>query len=349
MSKTLKRMLFFGAVLVSVSFLMILINQTLQLTEFAARLHPMAGEGVFWGLIFIYGLCLSVPVLLFLRLPSPLIPPESEEGEEFDEHLDLLARRLSRNPLVSQAQIGNREEIDEALDSLDVEARKSIESAGSRAFLVTAVSQSGALDALVILGLQSRLVWEVAHVYAQRPTLRDMAYLYTNVLGTAFLATELDEAELSEAIQPVLSGVMGSAASAVPGLQVASTVFVNSVMSGTANAFLTLRVGVIAQQYSRALVRPERSTLRRTAAAQAAGMLGSIVAEGARKVSSSIARASGRTISGAFSGVSERFRAAGGAVARRFNSDEQTEENDSHQGEEKDSEQGREDRPKDRA
>lgn len=331
MSTTMKRILFFGALLASVSFLVILVNQTLQLTEFADRFHPMAGEAVFWGLIFTYGVCLSVPMFLLLRLPSPLIPPASEEGEEFEEHLNLLARRLSRNPRVSQAQIGSREEIDEALSSLDVEARKSIEAAGSRAFLVTAVSQSGALDALVILGLQSRLVWEIAHVYAQRPTLRDMAYLYANVLGTAFLATELDEAELSEAIQPVLSSVLGSAASAVPGLQVASTVFVNSVMSGTANAFLTLRVGVIAQEYSRAVVRPERSTLRRSAVAQAAGMLGSIVAEGAKKVSSSIARASGRTISGAISGVGEGFRAAGGAVARRFSSDEQMEENDSDQ------------------
>lgn len=331
MTTTLKRILFFGALLASVSFLVILINQTLQLTEFAARFHPMAGEGVFWGLIFTYGICLSVPIFLFFRLPSPLIPPASEEGEEFEKHLDLLARRLSRNPRVGRAQIGSREEIDEALGSLDVEARKSIEAAGSRAFLVTAVSQSGALDALVILGLQSKLVWEIAHVYAQRPTLRDMAYLYANVLGTAFLATELEEAELSEAIQPVLSSVMGSTASAVPGLQVASTVFVNSVMSGTANAFLTLRVGVIAQEYSRALVRPERSTLRRTAVAQAAGMLGSIVADGAKKVSSSIARASGRTISGAISGVGERFRAAGGAVARRFSSDEEMEKNDSDQ------------------
>lgn len=326
MSTTLKRILFFSALLISVSFLVILINQTLQLTEFATRLHPMAGEGVFWGLIFIYGLCLSVPIVLFLRLPSPLIPPASEEGEEFEEHLDLLARRLSRNPRVSHAQIENREEIEEALEALDIEARRSIESAGSRAFLVTAVSQSGALDALVILGLQSKLVWEVAHVYAQRPTLRDMAYLYTNVLGTAFLATELDEAELSEAVQPVLSSVLGSAASVVPGLQVASTVFVNSVMSGTANAFLTLRVGVIAQQYSRALVQPERSTLRRAAVAQAAGMLGSIVTEGAKRVSTSIARASGQKLSGAISGVTERFRAAGGVVARRFGSDEQGEE-----------------------
>ncbi|NIP57057.1 MAG: hypothetical protein GWM92_02940, partial [Gemmatimonadetes bacterium] len=53
---TLKRILAFGAVLLSVFFLVVLVNQTLQLTEFAARLHPIAGEAVFWGLVFTYAL-----------------------------------------------------------------------------------------------------------------------------------------------------------------------------------------------------------------------------------------------------------------------------------------------------
>lgn len=98
--KALKRMLLFGAVFASVTFLVILVNQTLQLTEFASRIHPVAGEGVFWGLIFIYALSVAVPVILFFRLPSPLIPPDSEEGEQFEEHLRLLSRRLSGSPRV---------------------------------------------------------------------------------------------------------------------------------------------------------------------------------------------------------------------------------------------------------
>lgn len=148
------------------------------------------------------------------------------------------------------------------------------------------------------------------------------------VLGTAFLATELDETELSEAFQPILSGVLGSAASMVPGLQVASTIFVNSVMSGTANAFLTLRIGLIAQQYSRALVRPERAVVRRTAIVQAAGMLGSIVAGGAKQVSGSLRRAVTRPLAGMFSGVEQSVRAAGAAVARRFSSEDEAEDGD---------------------
>lgn len=169
-----------------------------------------------------------------------------------------------------------------------------------------------------MLGIQSKLVWDVARAYEQRPSLRAMASLYANVVTTAFLAGELDDAELSEVVQPVLSTILGSAASAVPGLQVASTVFTNSVISGTANAFLTLRVGIIAQEYSRALLRPRRRTLRRTAMARAAGMLGGIVAAGAGQVSSAIARATGRTITGTVTGVGKRMKDAGDAVVSRF-------------------------------
>ena len=318
MSTSWKRILVFGSVPVLLSFAVILINQTLQLTEFAERVHPVLGQGVFWGLVFAYALCLGVPVVLLLRLPSPIIPPHTDDGPEFQEHLQLLGRRLRRNPRVKGGQVATRQEVEEALKLLDADARTSIESAANRAFLVTAASQNGALDALVMVGLQSRLVWEIAHVYAQRPTARDMIYLYGNVFGTAFLAAELDEAELSEAVQPVMSSLVGSVASAIPGLQLASTVFVNSVMSGTANAFLTLRVGIIAQEYSRALVRPERSTLRRTAIMQAAGMLGSIAANGAKKVSSAVVRASGRSVTSAWSGMGAKVRSAGEGVTARF-------------------------------
>lgn len=188
---------------------------------------------------------------------------------------------------------------------------------GSRAFLTTAISQNGALDSVIMLGIQSKLVWDVARTYEQRPSVRSMASLYANVAATTFLAGEIDDADLSEIVQPVLSTVLGSAASAVPGLQVASTVFTSSVISGTANSFLTLRVGLIAQEYSRALVRPERRLLRRSAMARAAAMLGGIVAAGAGTVAGAISRATGRALTSTISGVGQKMRDAGGAMTSR--------------------------------
>jgi energy-coupling factor transporter transmembrane protein EcfT len=281
----------------------VLANQILQLSAFAAAIHPTFGQGVFWALVFVLALSFGVPLFLFLRLPRALRPPETEEGPEFERHLDDLRKRLGKNPRLKGVALTTREDMEAALQMLDAEATERARAAGSRAFITTAISQNGALDALVVLGLQARLIWDVARIYSQRPALGEMTYLYSNVMATAFITSEIDDAEIAEAMEPALSAVLGSAAGLVPGLQVASGIFVNSVLSGTANAFMTLRVGVIAIEYSRAWTRPNRRTLRKTAIVQAGGLLGGIVVSGAAKVSAALGRGLGKAATGAVSGT----------------------------------------------
>jgi hypothetical protein len=314
MSGTLRKILAFAAVFLALSFLVVLANQTVQLAEFASRIHPVAGEAVFWALVLLYALFVAVPFFLLFRLPRPITPPDSEDSPDFDRHLQRLRRRLAANPLVSSRDLRTRRDVEEALAVLDARAEQALKEAASRVFVTTAISQNGALDSVLVLAVQSKLIWEIAHVYHQRPALREMAYLYANVMTTAFLAGEIDEADLSAQVQPALSSVLGSAAGAVPGLQAASSILVNSILSGTANAFLTLRVGIIAREYSRALVRPQKDALRRSAAVSASAMLGAIVVSGAARVSSAIARASGRTVTGAVAGIGTKVKEAGEAV-----------------------------------
>jgi hypothetical protein len=317
MAVTLRRSAILVAILAMVSVAVVLINQTLQLAEFAGRLHPVAGDAVFWGLVFTYLICGGVPLYLFLRLPRPLEPPDSTEAPGFDAHLRRLGRRLATNRLVTTRPLATLAEIESALAGLDTRANEVIRDAGGRIFLTTAISQYGAVDAVMVLVLQAQLVWDVAHLYAQRPTLRDMVTLYVNVAGTAFVAGEIEESELSEYVQPVISSVLGSAASVVPGLQATTSVVVQSLVSGAANAFLTLRVGIMAQEYSRALIRPERGRLRRAATLKAAASLGAITAEGATAVSAAIARASRKTVTGAVSGLGRKVKEAGTIALRR--------------------------------
>ena len=215
-----------------------------------------------------------------------------------------------------------QEDIEAALSKLDDQAVNLTKQTASKVFLSTAISQNGSLDALIVLGVQSKLVLDIAKLYNQRPSLRELGTLYANVAATAFIARELDEADLSEQVQPILSSVLGSAAGAVPGLQVASTLLVNSVANGAANAFLSLRVGIIAQQYCRALTRQERSRMRKSATISALAMLGSIVASGSASVSGAIVKASTRgvtgAVTGAVTGVGNTVKSAGTAVADKI-------------------------------
>ncbi len=311
MRRTLARIGLLLATLLIVAFVVVVVNQTAQVVELAARVHPRLGDATLWGLIFIFAGCILVPVWMILRLPRPLVPPDGEDPAEVEAHVRRLATRLAANRAVAAPALETRADVEAAIASLDRQADELTRTTASQVFLTTAISQNGNLDALVVLGAQSRLILRIARLYFQRPTLRDMLNLYGNVAATALIASELEDIDLSEQIQPVLSSVLGSAAGAIPGLQAASILLVNSVMTGSANAFLTLRVGVITRQYCGALVLPPRRTLRRVAALQATQMLGAIALAGASTVAGAVWKASRRAAGGAVSGVVD---AAGSAV-----------------------------------
>jgi uncharacterized membrane protein YcjF (UPF0283 family) len=186
--------------------------------------------------------------------------------------------------LRASIQPSNRKGIDDALRVLDADANSIVKQMATTVFLTTAVSQSGRLDALLVLAAQSRMVWRVAHLYYQRPSLREILYLYTNVAATSFVAGELDDLELHQMIQPVVAGTMGAVGGAIPGFQVMTSIMVNSLLSGSANAFLTLRVGIIAKEYCGSLVAEPRTRVRRVATAEAASLLSGIVKDSGKRV-----------------------------------------------------------------
>jgi hypothetical protein len=286
MKKTLKTLLLLGSGLVLLSFGVVVVNQTAQVVELAKQAHPTLGTATLWVMVATYSGLIVVPIVIVLRMPRALTPPATESGPEFEAHLTALGRRLDSNPRVP-IPLGPspaRRDVEDALRILDVEANSVVKQMATTVFLTTAVSQSGRLDALLVLMAQSRMIWRVAHLYYQRPSVREMAHLYTNVAATAFVAGELDDIELHQMIQPVVAASLGTVGGAIPGFQVFTTIAVNSLLSGSANAFLTLRVGMIAKAYCSSLVAQPRTRLRRSATAEAARMLSGIVKESGARV-----------------------------------------------------------------
>ena len=190
-------------------------------------------------------------------------------------------------------------DIGAALQILDKRADAAVASAASAVFLSTAVLQSGRLDALVVLAAQTRLIWNVAHVYYQRPSLRDFAQLYANVASTAFIAAGVEDVD----VDVLVSTIFGSTVAAIPGMHLLTS----SVLSGSANALLTpLRVGMITKEYCRCTVRVEKAGLRRAATPQAAKLLGTIVRDGTFKLSKSVVTALTTKLTKAFNRVTWR-------------------------------------------
>jgi len=286
MNKTLKKLAILASGLVVLSFVVVVVNQTAGVVQLAKEVHPALGTVTLWGLLIAYGGMIGVPIVIVLRMPKPLKPPASESSPEFSVHLKRLGDRLASNPHVRLASIRpiDRRNIEDALRILDDDADAIVKQMATTVFLTTAVSQSGRLDALLVLAAQSRMVWRIAHLYYQRPSLREMTHLYANVAATSFVAGELDDLELHQMIQPVVAGTLGAVGGVIPGFQVLTSILINSLLSGSANAFLTLRVGIIAKDYCGSLVAEPRAQVRRAATAQAARLLSGIVKESGARV-----------------------------------------------------------------
>jgi hypothetical protein len=310
MNKTYKKIALFTSIFVLLLFACFVINQTAQIVQLAEKVNPTFGGIAFWTLLAVYGILILIPVVVFLRLPRSLMPPRSEEAPEFNAHLEILKKRLISNPHLKARDLSSRQQVEEALAILAQKADAIIQQAAATVFISTAISQSGRLDALLVLSAQSRMVWRIARLYYQRPMLRDLIQLYANVAGTAFLAGELDDMDISEQVEPILSSTLGALAVTVPGIQLAASILVNSVLTGTANAFLTLRVGILARRYCGSLVVAERRALRRAASAEAAKLLGSIVKQGTGRVSKALWKASKNKVDSGFANLTGYAREA---------------------------------------
>ena len=276
---------------VLIAFAAFVVNQTNQVVLFFTNISSVLGQVVLWTLLACYAIIVIVPIVLFVRLPTPLRPPTSDSGPDFDRHLRLLKARLTLNQHLEGRALETREEVEGALVELGRRADAVTKETASVIFLMTAISQNGRLDGLVVLLAQTRMVWRIAQVYYQRPSLRDVINLYANVAATAFVAAQLEDIDVEEQIEPVVESMAGAAVGAVPGMTAAATILSSSILTGSTNAFLTLRVGIIARQYCGALVVPPKRTLRKIAAAEAARMLLPLVWEGSRRISSSTFRA----------------------------------------------------------
>jgi hypothetical protein len=296
----MKRIVAFLSVFVVVAFAVFVVRETAAVVALARDVDPRFGQVVLWGLVTLYAVCLAIPAILYMCLPKPLVPPASEADPRFPEHLVRLGKRLARNRHLSGTEItADPRSVKAALATLDDIANQEIRKEASLVFLSTAISQTGRLDGLFVLVVQTRLIWKVAHVYHQRPSAREMLNLYAAVAATVFAAESLEDLDLGEVIEPLIVPVLEAAGvGATVVLAPVATVLADSLMQGTVNGLLTFRVGCIAKRYSAGLPLPNRKAVRKDATREAADMLGGVAVELSRTVTTALWETAGRVVSG---------------------------------------------------
>lgn len=286
----IKKILYPIGFLILLVFLLFVINQLVAIYQNLSLIHPALGIGATSLLALLVLVLFVLPFVLMAKLPAPL--PFPNTNAELEEYKRKYQQKLAKHSVVIaeglDPEIPNQlEKINQLLQE---KADKYIFESASAVFISTAISQNGKLDAFTVLAAQIRLIWKVAHVYWQRPNWRNLQQLYTNVAFSAMAATGIEEMDLSQQIQPIVNAVMKSPGKHIPVIGSAAHIITDSIMEGTVNAFLTLRVGVLTKNYCY----PEVKTIneiKSNSFLEASMLLKTLVVKSSAKVAEGILKA----------------------------------------------------------
>ncbi|WP_207261976.1 DUF697 domain-containing protein [Desulfovibrio sp. Huiquan2017] len=322
MSKQMKNFLTVAGIIVLGAFLAFLYDCVTGLADFAGRINPALAPWVFWILLAAVGGSLAWWAAVLLVRPRPLLVHADPTPEEMAGFRRDLVKRLSKNRILRDSGVDVCDEsgLELGLEVLRKRADEEIRSTAKRVFIGSAVSQNGRLDSLVVLFLISRLTWRISKLYAQRPHYRELVNLYVNIAVTSFLAGSIEEFGIEEYIHELMGPlVAGSALGVMPGAEAVAATVTSSILSGSTNALLAMRCGIVARNYM-SLDLARRGAMRRSATLEAARMFMSISGETVTQVTKLLVKGSSKAVKGgakkAFTSVGKGVSGAAGSVGR---------------------------------
>lgn len=276
-------------------FGIIVLNQIISIYNNLSAINPILGIVVAGIAAVLLIILVFMQIYALLRFPKLRTLPENPTQEEVKVYKELYLNRLRKNKVLKRVgyefEGNNLDEIIENANSrLKAEALDRIKDDANTVFLTTAVSQNGVLDGLSVLFTLGVMIYRVIEIYENRPNFRRLIYLYSQIASVVLVAGSVEDMNLIEdQLEPILTTLLGSSViSAIPGAVGITNIITNSLVEGSVNALLTLRVGIVAQRYLSSPVDLDKKTLRKGAFLEATGHLGSIIATNGVKVVKSI-------------------------------------------------------------
>lgn len=219
------------------------------LVTLVAPVHPVLGwlAGLFLAMLFwavvVYPLVALVAALFRTRRSWVA------GSWAHNRYLARLARQHRRYPVIDLALVATDKhnflaevyiQLREKSNDLMVEAAETI-------FYHTAISQSGRLDTMVLLGKQIALINNMADLYYPHSKVKVLPSLYADVIEAALRPSDREELNLGSQIGPALIGA--SIVGAIPGANLVSILISDAVVQGSSNALITLRIGLLTRRF----------------------------------------------------------------------------------------------------
>lgn len=283
--------------IISFIFVIFVINQFILLFQLLQSVHLYLAIAVTAVLVITLLVMIYKVYKQFVASPSVLTLEDGATEEEIALYQSQLYNQLKQNPHLADLTFDDEGDIETqnsvALNQLQTLTNPIIQENANAIFLTTAVSQNGSLDSLVVLYTILRMVWQIARIYGTRPTLQSFVKLYVQVIGVVLMARAIEEIDLIEyQVEPIITSVLGeSVVSAVPGMVPIANLVVSSILEGAVNAFLTLRVGIITQDYLTSQEPVSKQQVRHDATVRALPQLKLVVKDNANDIIKTVARA----------------------------------------------------------
>jgi|SRR6056297_383490 len=295
MNSKSKKIIYFFIFIVTIIFLIFITNQIFSIYANLDNIRPIYGKIFIYTLGSILLIFLTLIIFQFSKFSKQITLPKEEDSKEYNKSINALVKILKNNNHIENDidynEQNKTEWVLECLNQLDTKTNNIIEENAQYVFLSTAISQNGIFDSIIVLIAQIKMIWQILHIYYQRPNLKSIISLYTNVVITIFTVKAIEDFEFVEKqIEPIVASILGS--SVTPGFNVTALLLVNSLISGTANAFLTLRIGLITQKYSSPVITEEKRKIKKNANIEASKMLGKVISGSIVLLTKSIGKAS---------------------------------------------------------
>ena len=219
------------------------------LVTLVAPVHPLLGwlAGLFLAMLFwavvVYPLVALVAALFRTRRSWVA------GSWAHNRYLARLARQHRRYPVIDLALVATDKHnfLGEVYIQLREQANDLMVEAAETIFYHTAISQSGRLDTMVLLGKQIALINNMADLYYPHAKAKVLPSLYADVIEAALRPSDREQLNLGSQIGPALIGA--SIVGAIPGANLVSILISDAVVQGSSNALITLRIGLLTRRF----------------------------------------------------------------------------------------------------
>jgi hypothetical protein len=290
MKKLQAKILILTTFLILLAISVFVVNHIIAFSNLLANVHPLLGTLSQWILLGLMSLCLFYLIGIYFLRQKPLVVPDNPTPAQKQIYLASLMKRLNSNKALANRgiRVNTEDEAQKAITLLNSIANDEIKQVAKRVFVTTAISQNGRLDSIIVFYQIVILIWKISEIHDQRPYPYELWKIYCNVLTTSMISYGLEQVDLTDQIGSIISPLFAnSILDHVPVVKTFTKVFTHGILSGSANAGLVCRVGIVARNYMGLKTRANQVQLRPTI--EATRMLNSISSESAQKVLTALA------------------------------------------------------------